>query len=66
MAKLDFHGLVDARNVNIDNSNMMLSACKSLYSVTAGVPRNEGLNLLESYMLHPILSSLILPTNRKW
>ena len=47
---------------------MMLSACKFLYSVTAGVPRNEGLNFVESYVAPYIESatySLILPTNKK-
>ena len=34
VSKLNFHGLTDARNVTVDNSNMMLSTCKLLYRVS--------------------------------
>ena len=33
VSKLNFHGLTDPRNATVDNSNMMLSACK-LYRVS--------------------------------
>ena len=45
MAKLDFHGLVDARNVKFKYD----AFCMQVF-VTTGVPRNEGLKLVESYV----------------